>query len=371
MRVALQPSNGEAAGWQLLDRRTGALIEEGEWVMEARDSDVALPAEDGSYRVLVSTVDAERGWAYERGASMRVIDVAVDGGVERVERDRETTLRSLRLERLIPRALQFLAEPWRAMWSNRALIFTMVRRDMETRYRGSMGDRFWSIAQPLLLMLTYWFVFSTVLQSRLQGEGESKWFLLYFLCGMLPWLAFSESVGRAPNAILENRNLVKKLVFPVEILPVNLVAAGMVTFWFAFVVFLFFEMVIHEAISPVVYWIPVLLIPQMLMTAGICWAWAAIGVYLRDLGQMNGFLLTLVFFLTPICYPHDTIPPHIFRILQKNPMYKIVGQYRQLFLGWEHPDWVAWTQVFIFGVIVFYGGYGIFRKMRQGFADAL
>ena len=371
MRVALHPSNGEAAGWQLLDLRTGALIEEGEWVTEAGQSDVALPPEDGRYRVLVSTVDAERGWAYERGARMRVIDVAIDGGVERVERDRETTLRSLRLEGLLPRGMRFLAEPWKSMWSNRALIFTMVRRDMETRYRGSMGDRFWSIAQPLLLMLTYWFVFSTVLQSRLQGATESKWFLMYFLCGMLPWLAFSESVGRAPFAILENRNLVKKLVFPVEILPVNLVVSGVVTFGFALLVFLFFEMAIHESITKKIVWIPVLLAPQLLLTAGICWAWAAIGVYLRDLGQLNGFLLTLLFFLTPICYPHDTIPPHIFRLLQKNPMYEIVGEYRLLFISWQHPDWVAWTQVFVLGLVVFYGGYGIFRKMRRGFADAL
>ena len=111
MRVALQPSNGEAAGWQLLDLRTGALIEEGEWVMEPQESDIALPGEDGRYRVLVSTVDAERGWAYERGARMRVIDVAIDGGVERVESDRETTLRSLRLEGLLPRVFRFMAEP--------------------------------------------------------------------------------------------------------------------------------------------------------------------------------------------------------------------------------------------------------------------
>jgi lipopolysaccharide transport system permease protein len=371
VRVALQPSNGEAAGWQLLDLRTGALIEEGEWVMEPQESDIALPGEDGRYRVLVSTVDAERGWAYERGARMRVIDVAIDGGVERVESDRETTLRSLRLEGLLPRVFRFLAEPWKSMWANRALIFTMVRRDIETRYRGSMGDRFWSIAQPLLLMGTYWFVFSTVLRSGMTGNRDGKWFLMYFLCGMLPWLAFSEAVGRAPNAILENRNLVKKLVFPVEILPVNLVASGMVTFWFAFVVFLFIEMLIHEAISPVAYWLPVMLVPQVLLTAGLCWTWAAIGVFVRDLGQMNGFFLTLVFFLTPICYPEESLPAEVFYVLRKNPMYKVVGQFRQIFIGWQQPDWVAWAQVMALGIAVFYGGYGIFRKMRRGFADAL
>jgi len=371
VRVSLQPSNGEAAGWQLLDARTGALIREGEWVREAVESDVELPRENGLYRVLVSTVDPLRGWAYERGESLRVVDVAVEDGVERVARERMTSLRALRLEGLPGRVGGFLLEPWRAAWENRALIATMVRRDVESRYRGSLGDRFWSIAQPLLLMTTYWFVFSTVLQSRLNDEQGSKWFLLYFVSGMLPWFAFNDSVSRAPYVILEHKNLVKKLVFPVEVLPINIVLSGLVAFVFALAVFLFFVMAVREGLPRGMIYIPALLIPQVLLTAGICWAWAALGVYVRDLGQVNGFFLTLVFFLTPICYPMDSLSPHMLAILQKAPMYKLVAQYRYVFVTLERPDLTIWLHSMVIGIVAFYAGYGVFRKLRGSFVDVL
>jgi lipopolysaccharide transport system permease protein len=226
LRVLLEPVREEAAGWQLLDARTGSLIEEGPWVKEPVESEVPLPVDDGDYRVLVSTVSPERGWAYTRGARMRVVDVSVRGGVTTVTADRMTTLRALRLLGLPGRLVSFVGEPWLVLWRNRSLIAAMVERDLEGRYKGSFGDRFWSLAQPLLLMLAYWFVFGVVLQTRFEGKADSSTYVLFFLCGMLPWLAFSEALGRAPNVILEHRNFVKKLVFPVEILPVNLVFSG-------------------------------------------------------------------------------------------------------------------------------------------------
>lgn len=371
LRVELEPVRDEAAGWQLLDARTGATIEEGPWVREAGESEVPVPAEDGDYRVLVSTVSPERGWAYARGAKMRVVDVAMRGGAMTVTRDRRTTLRTLRWEGLPGRMAAFAAEPWTLLWRNRRLIAAMVGRDLEGRYKGSFGDRFWTLAQPMLLMLAYWFVFGVVLQTRFNDKADSSVYVLFFLCGMLPWLAFSEAMGRAPNVILEHRNFVKKLVFPVEILPVNLVCSGIVSSGLALVVYLFFLMATRERIPPEALWLPVLLGPQILLTLGLCWAWAAVGLFARDLGQVNGFLLTLVFFLTPICYPTEKLPPAALGILQKSPMFKLVGEYRLLFISEAPPDWRVLGQLAVMSVGAFYLGYGVFRKLRPSFPDVL
>jgi lipopolysaccharide transport system permease protein len=371
LRVGLVPEREEAAGWQLLDVRTGALIEEGPWVKEALDSAVPVPADDGEYRVLVSTVSPERGWAYARGAKMRVVDVAMRDGVMTVTQDRRTTLAALRWQGLPRRLASFVVEPWALLWRNRSLIVAMVGRDLEGRYKGSYGDRLWSVAQPLLLMLAYWFVFGLVLKTRFGDDPNPSVYMLFFLCGMLPWLAISEAVGRAPNVILDHRNFVKKLVFPVEILPVNLVFSGLVSSGLAMIVYLFFLMATRERIPVEALWLPVVLVPQILLTLGICWAWAAVGLFARDLAQVNGFLLTLIFFLTPICYPTEKLPPEAVGILQKSPVYKLVAEYRLLFISEAAPDWTVMGQLGVMSLGMFYIGYGVFRKLRPSFPDVL
>ncbi|MBL8236542.1 MAG: ABC transporter permease [Bryobacterales bacterium] len=371
LRVRLEPVGGDAAGWQLLDGRTSALIEEGPWVTEASDSEVPVPADDGDYRVLVSTVNTERGWAYSQGARMRVLDVTVRSGAVTVTRDRHTTLAGLRWSGLPARLTAFLFEPWLLLWGNRNLIASMVGRDLEARYKGSYGDRAWTFAQPLLLMLAYWFVFGLVLKTRFGDDSNPSIYMLFFLCGMLPWLAISEAVGRAPNVILEHRNFVKKLVFPVEILPANLVFSGLVSSGLALIVYLFFLMATREHIPPEALWLPVVLVPQAVFTLGVCWAWAGLGLFARDLAQVNGFLLTLVFFLTPICYPMEKLPARAVTILQKSPVYKLVGEYRLLFISESAPDWMVMGQLMGMSLVIFYLGYGVFRKLRPSFPDVL
>jgi lipopolysaccharide transport system permease protein len=371
LRVDLEPVRDEAAGWQLLDARTGHLIEEGPWVRERGSSEVPTPAADGRYRLLVSTVCAEKGWAYARGERMRVIDFHVRDGAIAVDEDRVTTLRALRREGLPGRMAAFLREPWDALWRHRSLIAALVRRDLQGRYRGSFGDRFWTIAQPLLLMITYWFVFGVVLRTRFSDDPNPAIYVLYFLCGMLPWLPFTDAVSRAPGVILENRNMVKKLVFPVEILPLNLVFSALVSGLMAFLVYLFFVRGILEWFPWTIVWLPLLLFAQFLLAAGICWAWAAIGLFARDLSQVNGFALTAVFFLTPICYPEQSLPPGIVPILQKSPIYKLVAEYRLLFIAGHAPDWKVYLQLLLTGLAVFYLGYAVFRKLRPSFPDVL
>jgi len=367
--VEFTPGAGRSAGWQVFAAGSGLCLAEGPWGPGGR-LEVTLPEADGDYRVLVSSIDTEQGWGYDRGEVFLLVEAAVRGGRAEI-RQRRTTMRQLRWRMLPRQAGQLLIEPWQVLYNHRGLIASMVERDIRGRYRGSFGNMAWSILNPLLLMVTYYFVFGLVLQTRFPGKDGMAGFPLYFLCGMLPWLAFSEAVGRAPGVIWEHRNFVKKLVFPVEILPVNLAFAGLCTSGLALIVYLFLLMATRERIPPEALWLPVYVVPQLLLTIGVAWLFAAVGVYLRDLMQVNGFLLTLLFFLTPICYPQSSLPEWAWPVLRRSTILKLVTGYRQLFLENTGPAWQEVARIWVWSLFFFYGGYAVFRKLRKGFIDVM
>jgi lipopolysaccharide transport system permease protein len=257
------------------------------------------------------------------------------------------------------------------VWRHRSLIRSMVRRDVLGRYRGSFGGVFWTLLNPLLLMLTYFFVFGVVLRTRFAGDPSRSGFVLYFLAGMLPWLPFSEAAGRAPFVMVEHRNFVKRLVFPLDTLPVNLTVAGLVTQAFALAVFLVLLVAARGAVPVSVLWLPVLIVPQVLFTLGVCWFLAALGVYARDLGQVSGFLLTLWFFLTPICYPENSLPPEAMWILSKNPLFVLVRGYRQILLENGAPAFAPLWKLWLVSAAVFILGYAWFHRLKKTFADVI
>jgi lipopolysaccharide transport system permease protein len=363
---------GDLVGWQLFDPDTSTFVEEGQW-QPARDGRITvdLPSDAGRYHVYVSRIDDREGWAYARGEPFTFLDVSVADSRAEVHLRETTTLRALRLRRLPRAALRSVTLPVQALFANRRLIRSMVRRDILARYRGSFGDVFWTVLNPLLLMATYYFVFGVVLQARFGADQSRSGFVLYFLAGLLPWLAFSEAIGRAPSVVLEHRSFVRKLVFPVEILPANLVAAGLVTELFALGVFVLFLIGARGGVPWTALWLPALLAPQVLFTLGLAWLLASIGVFVRDLGQAIGFLLTLWFFLTPICYPEDALPPAAAAILTKNPIYVLVRAYRAVFLEGRAPDPVAIGVLTAAAAVVFIAGHACFYKLRRSFADVI
>ncbi len=257
--------------------------------------------------------------------------------------------------------------PALTVWRNRRLIRTMVRRDILGRYRGSFGGSFWTIINPLLLMGTYFFVFGVVLN---RGEQSRTDFALYFLAGMLPWLAFSESVGRSPSVMLEHRNFVKKLVFAVETLPFNLVVSGLVSEAFAVVLYCVFLVAIRHALPASIVWLPLLIAPQVLFTAGICWFLATLGVFVRDLGQIISYILTVWFFITPICYREDALRAHA-PWMAKNPITVLVRGYRAVFLEGAPPQFGPLWKLWVLGIIVAVAGHACFYKLRKTFADVI
>jgi lipopolysaccharide transport system permease protein len=373
--------NGYHIGSQIYDPENGTFITEGEWspidievtpgAKQPLDLQIALPPQNGPYRVYISPLHERDGWLYPNGGKFVVVDAVVDQNQVRSIDARVTTIGALRrkgLRRAIPKAFTL---PILTVTRNWRLIKSMVRRDILARYKGSFGDAFWTILNPLLLMSTYFFVFGIVLQTHMGPDQSRTSFALYFLAGFLPWLAISEAVGRAPTVILDYRNLVKKLVFPLETLPVNHVLAGFVTEMFALALYLIALVILRGMLPVSALWLPALLIPQIMFTLGLCWLLAATGAYARDLGQVIGFMLTLWFFITPICYSEGHFSGTALAILSKNPLFVLVRGYRAVLLEGQAPQFNSLWKLWVVSIILFVAGHAWFHKLRKSFADVI
>ncbi|HYO79916.1 MAG TPA: ABC transporter permease [Bryobacteraceae bacterium] len=373
--VHLDHLNGaRTIGWQIFDPDTGTFIREGDWLPvsgSAAEVRVELPKEKGRYHVYVSPVDEQQGWTYQAGKPFLLIEAAVEGGKATLVRHGLTTLRALRLRNFLLGIGKAFTYPVHSIWKNRSLIRSMIRRDIMARYRGSFADIFWTVLSPVLLMATYFFVFGVVLESRFGEDRSRTGFALYFLAGMLPWLPFAEAAARAPNSMLEHRTFIKKVVFPVEILTVTQTVAALITQAFALAVFLIALFIARGDFPGHVVFLPLLLVPQVLFTLGVTWFLSATGVFFRDLGQIMGFLLTLWFFITPICYPEASLPQNIAPLLIQNPIYALVSGYRDLLLGDQLPKWESVARLWAIGLVSAILGHAWFYKLRKSFADVI
>ncbi|MEO8099314.1 MAG: ABC transporter permease [Acidobacteriota bacterium] len=367
IRVRFQGDSVGIVGWQLFDPSTGNFISEGEWSEPSSinvDLRVTLPAEEGPYRIQVAPV-ADR-------ARFIAIDARVGAGAVEIAPPRVMSTRGQSWSHAVRSIPKAFALPVKSLWSHRKLIASMVRRDVLARYRGSFAGALWAALTPLLLMLTYFFVFGVVLHARFSGDASRSGYVLYFLAGMLPWMAFSEAVGRAPSVIFEYRTFVKKLVFPLDTLPMNLALAGLVTEAFGVVIFLAGVWIARGEIPTSVVWLPVLLVPQVLLTVGMSWILAATGVFVRDLGQVIGFILTLWFFLTPICYEESAeIPAWAAGVLAFNPILVLVRGYRSILLENHSPVNMSLAALWMGSAAVAILGYAWFHRLRKNFADVM
>lgn len=374
------PEEGWAVGYHLFDDPTGTLVVDGErtplHVLPRGGQDFQLrieaPREAGEYSVYVSAMREHVAWFYEQGWPFLIAVVTVsEDGAASLRGWRVTDRRSVKLRRTGRSFARALTLPFQSIWRNRSLIRTLVRRDVLSRYTGSFGGAFWAILNPLLLMLTYFFVFGIVMDTKFGKDPSRTSFALYFLAGMLPWLAFSEAAGRAPFVLLDHRNFIKKLVFPVETLPVNVVVSGLVTEFFGLILFALALLLIRGSIPFTVLYLPLVIIPQILFTAGLAWFLSALGVFARDLGQVIGYLLTVLMFLTPIFYPETQLPKVAAGFIRKNPIYVLVHAYRSVLLEAKAPDFVSLGWFALAAVLIFLAGHAWFYKLRKSFADLI
>lgn len=255
---------------------------------------------------------------------------------------------------------------------HRTLILHMTKRDVVGRYRGSILGLLWSFLNPVLMLAVYTFVFGFVFKAR-WGEGaasKSELALLLF-SGLLIHSIFSECLNRAPSLILGNSNYVKKVVFPLEILPwVGLGSALFHTAISVLVLLVFFACV-HSYINWTVLFLPLLISPLVLLIMGLSWFLAATAVYLRDVGQTTSIITSMLMFLSPVFYPASAIPEAYRPLFQINPLTFMIEQTRDIIIWGKAPDWVGFGVYSAVSAVVAWAGFYWFQKLRKGFADVL
>jgi len=255
---------------------------------------------------------------------------------------------------------------------NRELLWELVKRDFIGRYKGSMLGVVWSLFNPLLMLAIYTVVFSVAFKARWGTGEESKVaFAIVLFSGMIIHSFFAECLNRAPSLIISHPHYVKKVVFPLEILPWMAMLSALLHFLVSFGVLLGFCLLAGVKVHAGVLITPIILFPLILMVLGFSWAFASLGVYLRDLSQVIGMATTVALFLAPIFYPIDALPEAYRTFLMWNPITLPVIQLRDLMLWGKPLQWDKWAISLVIGVSVCQIGYWWFQKSRRGFADVL
>lgn len=260
----------------------------------------------------------------------------------------------------------------RSLWRNRGLVLRLAARDVAGRYRGSVGGILWSLFNPLLLLVVYTFVFSIVFNARWESAQENRAeFALVLFAGLIVFNLFAECVNRAPAVILSHTIYVKKIVFPLEILPWVLVGSALFHAAMSFAVWLAFSLVVFGLPPASIVLFPLVVVPAMLLTAGFSWILASLGVYLRDTSQVIGIVTTAMLFLSPILYPISAVPQAYQRLLYLNPLTFAIEAGRDLLIWGTIPDWRLMTAYLAFSWLVAWTGFSWFQKTRRGFADVI
>ncbi len=260
----------------------------------------------------------------------------------------------------------------RALWQHRELIGALTRREVASRYRGAMLGQLWPLLSPLLMLGIYTFVFGVVFNARwgLPQENTATFAVVLF-AGILVHGILSETLGRAPMLILGHANYVKRVVFPLEILPVVTLGAALIHALIGFSVLLVAAALAGAGLSWQTLWLPVLLLPFVLLVQGCAWLLAALGVYLRDIGQVIQFVITAMMFLSPIFYKIDVLPETYRPWLFLNPLTLMVEEVRAVIFAGRMPDWSAMLPYSALALLVCWLGFVFFQKTRNGFADVL
>lgn len=262
------------------------------------------------------------------------------------------------------------------LWTKYDLLRVLVRRDLDARYKGSIIGNLWPLLNQLSQLFIYIYVFSIVLKVKLNIKGiagdNHLTFGLWLFAGILPWLAFSGGLSQAATAIVSQTNLVKKVVFPLALLPlVPILSVFIETSFGLAALIVAVALIVHE-LPVTLALLPLIWIPQLLLTAGLGYIAAGLTVFLRDVPQSLAVILNFWFYLTPIIYPITAIPESFRWIINwLNPMTALSEIYRELILVGEVQHWREWGIFWLISIAVFILGLLIYRKLRPAFADVL
>ncbi|MDD5181288.1 MAG: ABC transporter permease [Gallionellaceae bacterium] len=255
------------------------------------------------------------------------------------------------------------------LWRHRSLVLELTKREFSGRYRGSFGGILWSFVQPLFLLVVYTIAFGIILKARWGFSGSTADYALMLFAGLIIFNAFSECLSKSTALVTSNPNFVKKVVFPLELLPVITVATALIhamigiVVWFLGYVLLFGTPKTTSILFPVILlcFVPVLL--------GLGWLLSALGVIVRDIGQLTGMLAHTLLFLTPIFYSIEAAPPLLQNLLMLNPLTFIVEQFRLVLFYGQMPAMKGLAIYFVLASLFAWVSLVLFRRLRPTFAD--
>jgi homopolymeric O-antigen transport system permease protein len=261
----------------------------------------------------------------------------------------------------------------RSLWRNRQLILQMTKRDIIGRYKGSILGLMWSFFNPLCLLGIYTFVFSVVFKARWGGDfpdDKSKFALMLFV-GMIVHGLFAEILNRAPGLILSNVSYVKKILFPLEILPISSMGAALFHTFISLIVLLTAFIFVNGFIQWTTIFLPLILVPLLILSLGFAWILSSIGVFLRDVAQPIGMVITILLFASPVFYPISALPDFARPWIMLNPLSFIIEQARAVLILGQLPNWNGISLYSLASFSIAWAGYAWFQKTRKGFANVL
>lgn len=263
---------------------------------------------------------------------------------------------------------------WRPLWElprRIELIISLARRELLARYKGSALGIVWALVTPVVTIAIFTFIFAGLFGARFGARGTSWDYALYLFCALLPWTMFQETLQQSSNTIVTHANLVKRVVFPLETLPVAQALAALGNQMFGTLALVVAALVVNHELHATILWLPALVIPQLIAALGAAWLVASLGVFWRDITQGITLVLMAWMYLTPIIYPESIVPERYRPFINANPFTALVRSYRRIFLEGAAPDWSSLAYFSAFAAVLFVFGYWWFAKTRRNFADVI
>lgn len=261
------------------------------------------------------------------------------------------------------------------IWFKLQLLKSLVQRDLEARYKGSILGNWWPLLNQLSQLLIYTYVFSIVLKVKLSLHGlpENNFtFGMWLYAGLLPWGAFTAGFTQSAASVISQPNLVKKIVFPLALLPLVPVFSAFIESSVGLILLILIVGIFSHTVHLSLCLLPMVWLPQVLLTAGLGYLAAGLTVFLRDIPQGLGVLTNLWLYLTPVVYPASVIPEEWRTwVFWLNPLAAIVELYRDIVLEGQIKHWTEWGTASLISVIIFYLGFWSYRRLRPAFADVL
>jgi len=253
----------------------------------------------------------------------------------------------------------------------RSLLFQLVRRDFQIRFVGAAAGWLWGLIHPLVLLLSWVFVFQICMKVELPRGSMTQNYTFYLFAGFLPWMLFQETVQRSPASLLDHSSLITKTIFPAELVPLSVFLSALVNHLLALSLVIAGVKIWMGQLSPMLLILPLYMLLLGLFAVGVAWVVSALHVYLRDTAQVVSVLLTLWFWITPIFITQQQYPPQFRFLLRLNPLAYLVNAYRERILLSKPPDWHELATLTCFSVVTFVAGGLFFRHLKRGFADVL